>query len=122
MYPRRKLNELALRKALLEVRIAVRRAECAIAAAELVRPIALIDRGVVLWRRVSPMVKFMIVPAGVLLTRIWKQRARGGAKAAKAGGKWAAIFGAVTTVLQGVRIMQDLRAKSRVTADSAQGS
>ena len=61
------MNRLEARKALLRLRIAERRLACAEAGAELAEPIALIDRGWLLWKRISPFVKALGVPAAMLL-------------------------------------------------------
>ncbi len=69
MYPAGELKLLELRKAMLQLRIAQRRLQCAQAATELSRPIKLVDRGIALWRSVPPLAKAIAVPALLLLLR-----------------------------------------------------
>ena len=76
MYPRQELIVLARRKALLRDRICIDRDGVAAAAARLVEPIEMVDRGVAYWRRVSPMVKLAAIPLGLLMGRVLKRRAR----------------------------------------------
>jgi hypothetical protein len=73
MYPDGELSRLAAAKAVIRMDIAVRRAECVQAAAEVARPLEWLDRVLALWRRVSPMAKVAIVPLGLLLRR-WVMR------------------------------------------------
>jgi hypothetical protein len=75
MYPRQELNLLARKKALLLGRIHRRREVCAEAAVQAVRPIAMLDRGVDRWRRLSPLVKAAAVPIGFVLGSVFKKRA-----------------------------------------------
>lgn len=106
MYPRGELAELAERKLMLQARIAVRRWECAEAVVELSRPIAMVDRGVDVWRRFAPYFKLFAVPAGLLLTRLLKTRRAG------AGGKLGLIsmlFSALPAILRGVKVYQQMR-------------
>ena len=77
MYPSGELKRLADRKALLQARIAVRRWECAAAASELARPLALIDRGLEIWRRIAPFVKILSVPLGLIATRAITRKRKG---------------------------------------------
>src|SRR5687768_705988 len=98
MYPSGQLSDLSTRKALLRARIAVRRWECAAAAAEIGRPIAIIDRGIALWKRVSPLVKALIIPGGIFVAQWFKRRDAGAA--AKKTGKLTAILGALPMILQ----------------------
>jgi hypothetical protein len=108
MYPSGQLAQLATRKAMLQARIAVRRWECAAAAVQLARPVALLDRGIEMWRRVSPIVKILIVPAGLFLAQLFKRRSP--ATAAKKSGKMAAVMAAWPLVMQGWKMVQELRA------------
>jgi len=76
MYPREELTILASRKAVLLERIHGRRLTCAAAATRAARPIAMLDRGMARWRRLSPLVKFAAVPVAFLLKRTVGRRAR----------------------------------------------
>lgn len=107
MYPHGELKALAARKAILQARIAVRRWESAQAAAELAQPIALIDRGVAMWRRISPFVKLLAVPGGLLLAKLWKSRHPG---RGAAGGKIGLLFAALPVILRGLKFFQEMRA------------
>lgn len=69
MYPARELSELSRQKAELRVRIAARRLDCYALAVQAARPIALLDRIVAQWRRISPFAKFAAIPLGFLLQR-----------------------------------------------------
>jgi hypothetical protein len=76
MYPQRELTLLADRKALLRRDIALRRAECAEAAARVARPIKWLGRMLVLWRQLSPFAQFAAVPLGLLVQRTVFPRSR----------------------------------------------
>lgn len=67
MYPHRDLIRLAAHKADLRRRIARHRAECARSAAGVLKPLAWLDGLLALWRRLSPLAKFSLVPLGLLL-------------------------------------------------------
>ena len=69
MYPHRQLIWLSLHKGALKRRIAARRIRCSEAASEVVQPLLWLDRAVTQWRQVSPFVKFVAVPLGVLLKK-----------------------------------------------------
>jgi hypothetical protein len=101
MYPRGELELLAARKALLQTRIAVRRWEVAAVATELMRPIAAIDRGLAVWHRISPFVKILGVPLGLLLTRI-VSRKRQGKSTGKS--KFAAFMTALPLIIRGFNL------------------
>lgn len=107
MYPHGELKALANRKAILQARIAVRRWESAQAAAELAQPIALIDRGVEMWRRISPFIKLLAVPGGLLLAKLWKSRHPG---RGRPGGKIGLLLAAVPAILRGLKFFQEMRA------------
>ena len=101
MYPRGELDLLAARKALLQTRIAIRRWEVAAAATEITRPIAAIDRGLAVWHRISPFVKVLGIPLGLLLTRI-VSRKRQGKSTGKS--KFAAFMTALPLIIRGVNL------------------
>lgn len=69
MYPQRELARLATYKVWLRRGIALRRIECAGAAARIARPIGWLDRLLAFWRQLSPVVRVTALPLGVLLTR-----------------------------------------------------
>jgi hypothetical protein len=69
MYPQRELSLLAAHKAELRRDIAFRRAQCALAAAQVVKPLEWLDRAVGFWRRLSPFTKLAAVPLGFLAKR-----------------------------------------------------
>ena len=117
MYPRGQLTELAARKTLLQARIAVRRWECAAAMVEIARPLAFVDRGVAAWRRISPIVKVLAIPAGVFLTQFFRRK--GARTAAKKSGRMAAVMAALPVILRGVKMVQEMRAAHRPKAEHA---
>ncbi len=69
MYPDRELTRLAVHKAALRRDIALRRAQCAEAAARVAQPLAWLDRMLAFWRRLPPLAQFAAVPLGFLVTR-----------------------------------------------------
>lgn len=69
MYPRPELIRLAAHKAALRRNIALRRTQCAVAAARLAQPIAWLDRALAFWRRLSPLTRMAAVPLGLVATR-----------------------------------------------------
>ena len=76
MYPDRELTRLAAYKAALRRGIALRRAQCAVAAARVAQPLEWLDRMLAIWRRLSPFVKFAALPLGFLLKRSLAPRTR----------------------------------------------
>ena len=76
MYPDRELTRLAAYKAALRRDIALRRAQCAEAAARVAQPLEWLDRMLAFWRRLSPLVKFAALPLGFLLKRSLAPRTR----------------------------------------------
>ena len=107
MYPSGELKRLADRKVLLQARIAVRRWEMAVAAAEVARPIASIDRGLEVWRRISPFVKLFGVSLGLLIPRIIARRHKG-----KPTGKskFAAFMTALPLIIRGINMVKQAHA------------
>lgn len=69
MFPQRELDRLAAHKAALRLTIRARRADCAIAAARVARPLAWLDRALALWRKLAPYASLAAVPLGLLATR-----------------------------------------------------
>jgi hypothetical protein len=69
MYPAGELNLLAARKALVRVRIAERRWQCAADAAEASRPLAWIDGALDCWRQLSPLTKAVGLPLVLLAAK-----------------------------------------------------
>ena len=100
MYPSRELTSLAARKLAVRQRIAVARVECASLAVEAARPIALADRVIAQWRRLSPFVKFAALPLGLLFRRRLVPRKGGLIRQAL---RW------VPAVLSAVRILRARR-------------
>ena len=76
MYPDRELTRLAAYKAALRRDVALRRAQCAVAAARVAQPLEWLDRMLAFWRRLSPFVKFAALPLGFLLKRSLAPRTR----------------------------------------------
>jgi hypothetical protein len=104
MYPHGELNRLAARKTLLEARIALRRLECTLAATEAARPVAAFDRALQTWHRISPFVKILGVPLGLILTRI-VARKREGKPTGKS--KFAALMTALPIIVRVVNMLKD---------------
>ena len=69
MYPQRELIGLARHKVWLRRRIVVHRTACVAAAARVAQPVALLDRALSFWRRLSPFAQLAALPLGVLVTR-----------------------------------------------------
>jgi hypothetical protein len=69
MYPQGELTALAARKAALHRRIAYHRAQCQLASAGLAQPLQWADRGLALWRRLSPYFKVAAVPLALLVKK-----------------------------------------------------
>ena len=69
MYPQRELIRLAAYKSALRRDVALRRAQCAGAAARMAQPVEWLDRMLVFWRRLSPLAQFATVPLGLLVAR-----------------------------------------------------
>jgi hypothetical protein len=69
MYPQPQLNRLAAHKVALRRGIALRRAQCAEAAARIAQPVEWLDRMLALVRRTSPLVQFAAMPLGFLAAR-----------------------------------------------------
>lgn len=69
MYPAGELKRLALRKTLLEARIAARRWQCIEHGDVLVEPVVAIDSLVERWRRIAPLTKAVGLPVGLWIFR-----------------------------------------------------
>lgn len=69
MYPTAELESLDARKILLRQKIAASRLECVALAESASRPIALLDRVITQWRKISPIIKVAAVPLGFMLRR-----------------------------------------------------
>lgn len=120
MYPSGELKELAQRKMLIQARIAVRRYECARAAAELAKPLALIDRGISTWQRISPLVKLLAVPGGFFLSRVLKGRS--GGKGPRKRGKLGMIMTVLPLILRGVKMAKQFQAAHQAHKSAVPGA
>jgi hypothetical protein len=69
MYPQRELTRLAAYKTALQWDIALRRTQCATAAARVVQPLAWLDRMLACWRRLSTFGPLAVVLLGWTVTR-----------------------------------------------------
>lgn len=96
MLANRQLNALADRKLLLQARITVHRLECVMAGTRLAQPLALVDRVWGHWRRLSPWVKFLGVPLGILGVRKMTRASDGGTSK----GKLAALLGLLPVAIE----------------------
>lgn len=113
MYPRRELAALAERKRLLQARIEVRRWECALAAVELSRPIGMVDRGIEMWKRISPFLKLLGIPMTLLGARKLMRRT-GRSKLSK-------VMALLPVVLRGARAVMQMRAARNGATAGARG-
>jgi hypothetical protein len=69
MYPQRELIRLTAYKAALQRDIAVHRAQYTRAATRVAQPLELLDRILVIWRKLSPFALLAAVPLGFLVQR-----------------------------------------------------
>ncbi len=69
MHPERELALIAQRKSVLQLRIALRRTECAHAATTVLRPLTWLDRAIALGRQISPYVDLAAGPLASIFTR-----------------------------------------------------
>ena len=70
MYSQRELIALAAGKAALRRRIALHRAQCAVAAARVAQPLERLDRTLALWKWIAPLAPLAAVPLGFLVKRV----------------------------------------------------
>lgn len=106
MYADRQLVALENRKALLRARITVRRMECVMNGERIAAPLAAIDGLWLQWKRLSPWVKIVGVPAALLLARKLTRSSEGGTSK----GKLAALLGVLPVVLEAWKGFQEHRA------------
>lgn len=107
MYPNEELTRLAERKARLRVEIDLHRRHCASAAAQLAAPLAAVDRGIATWRRISPWVKLLALPGGLLMGRLFG----GGSRLGRPRGGWlATAMAAIPLVIRGAKMATKLKA------------
>ncbi|WP_414663978.1 hypothetical protein [Horticoccus sp. 23ND18S-11] len=107
MYPNEELTRLAERKVRLRVEIDLHRRQCALAAAELAAPLAAVDRGIATWRRISPWVKLLALPGGLLVGRLFKGRSGLGRSR---GGWLGTAMAAIPLVMRGAKMAMNLKA------------
>jgi len=93
MYSNRELTRLATHKAALRRRIAAHRSEIAGAAARLARPVAWLDRVILFWRRIQPVMRYAVAPMALTAMRAVLPRTR----------NWPALFGRGVFVIGAVR-------------------
>jgi len=115
MYADRQLAALGDRKALLQARIAVRRMECVMHGARIAAPLGAVDRLWLHWKRLSPWVKVVGVPAILLLARKLTRSSEGGTSK----GKLAALLGALPLVLEAWKGFREHRATAGMGAGAA---
>jgi hypothetical protein len=70
MYPSEELNQLARRKVILRGSIAVNRWRCVASAHRVAEPLKWVDRGIELWQKFSPFLKFGALPLGLLFKKV----------------------------------------------------
>lgn len=76
MYPQPDLIRLAAHKAVIRRRIAGRRTACGRLTHRVLRPLAWLDQGAGLWRRVSPFARYAAIPLVLMLKRRLPPRPR----------------------------------------------
>jgi hypothetical protein len=69
MYPDKELRRLASQKIALQREIALRRLDCAEAAARVSEPLEWLDRMLAFWRKFSPIAQLAALPLGFLVKR-----------------------------------------------------
>jgi hypothetical protein len=110
MYPDRELTLLAAHKAFLRQGIALRRAQCRAAAAQVARPVAWLDRVMAFWRHLSPFTQFAAVPLGWLVTRTVLPRM----KILRTLARWGPL---VFSAVRGIRSATRARAASAAASE-----
>jgi len=70
MYPQRELTRLTAYKVALQRDIARQRIQFAAMATRVAKPLDLLDRILVLWRRISPLALVAAMPLGLLVQRV----------------------------------------------------
>lgn len=113
MYPGGSLDELAQRKALLQARIAVRRYELMIAGAQAAKPIVFIDRAVATWVKISPIVKDIGIPLGLLIWRNVRRKKGKGTKKTAGALKLATLLETVPLILTGLKVLSQVRSDAK---------
>ncbi len=98
MYPQGELKLIALRKAQLQRRSALRREVCVEAAAQIVRPLEWFDEARAKWKRLSPLVKLGGLAFGVVARK--KFLPRGGL------GSWLRWGTAAVSLVRGLRAVR----------------
>jgi hypothetical protein len=76
MYPARQLSELERAKHMVRLRIARDRSVCVVAARDITLPLAWADQAVAFWRNLPEWTRWVSVPAGLLLTRLFSRTLR----------------------------------------------
>ena len=87
MHSTAELIRLAAHKATLRRKIALRRVECATAAAKVLQPLDWLDRASALWKKLSPFAQLAALPLGLLMRRVASPRF----KVLSAVAQWAPI-------------------------------
>jgi hypothetical protein len=76
MYPAQALTQLAVRKGVLQRRITRCRTRCADAAVQVARPLVWLDQMLAYWRKLPPLVRLAVVPAGLFAQRTFFKRGK----------------------------------------------
>ncbi|MES2692328.1 MAG: hypothetical protein V4773_02570 [Verrucomicrobiota bacterium] len=120
MSTRRKLDELKERKRLLEAKIALHRLECQLNGVQLAQPMAFVDRMHDKWTNISPWVKALGVPLGMLVMRQLKSKSRAGGKSALGGaaGTMGTIISLMPMAIQAWKGYQEVREQQREAAEA----
>jgi len=77
MYPENELTRLAVRKTATRLRIRSRRAEIALLAAQVTKPIGLMEAASIKIRMALPLAGLAAIPFGILVRRLVMARMRG---------------------------------------------
>lgn len=108
MYAERELADLAQRKSLVQARIAVRRLQCRLDAAQLAVPLGTVDKAVAFWRQLSPLVKTVGIPVALLgLRRFFGGGTKSGAVPKS---RLAALLSALPIILRLIRTWREVSA------------
>ena len=112
MYPQRELTRLAAYKTALQWDIALRRTQCAEAAARVAQPLAWLDRMLAFWRRLSSFAPFAPLVA-MLLGRVITRTIFPRRKILRSLLRWGLL---ILGIVRGIRSAVKIRGRSAPSA------